>query len=57
MLPLNPTYRLPERIDHKWNGGLNVSSLDVDYFKGENVGVAGGTSLDLGFDLQTVPHS
>ncbi len=56
MLPLTSAYRLPERIDHIWNEGLDVSSLDVDYFNGENVSVAAGASLDLGFDMQTVPH-
>lgn len=56
MLPLTTAYRLPERIDHIWNAGLGVSSLDVDYFNQEDVFVPRGGSIPLGFDLQTVPH-
>jgi len=56
LLPLTSAYRLPERIDHIWNAGLGVSSMDVDYFNGEDVYVPAGGALSLGFDLQMQPH-
>lgn len=57
LIPYSSAYRLPERIDHIWNSGLNVSSMDVDYFNNEDVLVNNGSTLQLGYDLQTVPHS
>jgi hypothetical protein len=56
MLPYSSAYRLPERIDQIWNSGLGVSSLDADYFNNEDVLVGAGGSINLGFDIQTVPH-
>jgi hypothetical protein len=56
LLPYSSTYRLPERIDHIWNAGLGVSSMDVDYFNNEDVYVPNGGSLSLGFDIQMQPH-
>jgi hypothetical protein len=56
LLPYASTYRLPERIDHIWNAGLGVSSMDVDYFNNEDVYVPIGGSLSLGFDIQMEPH-
>ena len=56
LLPAVPAYRLPERIDHIWNAGLGVSSMDVDYFNDEDVYVPTGGSLSLGFDIQLQPH-
>jgi len=56
LLPYLSTYRLPERIDHIWNAGLGVSSMDVDYFNNEDVYVPNGGSLSLGFDIQMQPH-
>ena len=55
IVPTSSPYRLPERIDLLWNQGLNVTSMDVDYFNNESVSVPGGSSLNLGYDLQTVP--
>ena len=57
-MPYNTTstnYRMPERIDHIWNYGLQVSALDVDYFNNESFPAPGGSPVDLGYDLQTVP--
>jgi hypothetical protein len=56
LLPPVSVYRLPERIDHIWNAGLGVSSMDVDYFNGGDVYVPTGGSLSLGFDIQMQPH-
>jgi hypothetical protein len=56
LLPPVPAYRLPERIDHIWNAGLGVSSMDVDYFNDEDVYVPTGGALSLGFDIQMQPH-
>jgi hypothetical protein len=56
LLPPVSAYRLPERIDHVWNAGLGVSSMDVDYFNDEDVYVPTGGSLSLGFDIQMQPH-
>jgi hypothetical protein len=56
LLPYSSAYRLPERIDHIWNAGLGVSSMDVDYFNNEDVYVPTGGSLSLGFDIQMQPH-
>ena len=61
LLPPSSAYRLPERIDHIridhiWNAGLGVSSMDVDYFNNEDVYVPTGGSLSLGFDIQMQPH-
>ncbi|HEY4938302.1 MAG TPA: hypothetical protein VIJ69_04695, partial [Actinomycetota bacterium] len=56
LLPSSSAYRLPERIDHIWNAGLGVSSMDVDYFNNEDVYVPTGGSLSLGFDIQMQPH-
>ncbi|HWD71856.1 MAG TPA: hypothetical protein VG779_04955 [Actinomycetota bacterium] len=56
LVPPVPAYRLPERIDHIWNAGLGVSSMDVDYFNNEDVYVPTGGSLSLGFDIQMRPH-
>jgi len=56
LLPYASSYRLPERIDHIWNAGLGVSSMDVDYFNNEDVYVPIGGSLSLGFDIQMQPH-
>jgi hypothetical protein len=56
LLPPVSAYRFPERIDHVWNAGLGVSSMDVDYFNGEDVYVPTGGSLSLGFDIQMRPH-
>ncbi len=56
LLPYSSAYRLPERIDHIWNAGLGVSSMDVDYFNNEDVYVPTGGSLSLGFDIQMRPH-
>ncbi|MCW3045705.1 MAG: hypothetical protein JWL57_3863 [Actinobacteria bacterium] len=56
LLPYSSAYRLPERIDHIWNAGLGVSSMDVDYFNNEEAFVPNGGSLTLGFDLQMQPH-
>jgi hypothetical protein len=55
IIPMASPYRLPERIDQLWNQGLDVTSLDVDYFNDESVSVPAGSSLNLGYDLQTVP--
>ena len=56
LLPYSSAYRLPERIDHIWNAGLGVSSMDVDYFNNEDVYIPTGGSLTLGFDIQMQPH-
>jgi hypothetical protein len=56
LLPPSPAYRLPERIDHIWNGELGVSSMDVDYFNNEDVFIPAGGWLNLGIDLQMQPH-
>ncbi|MCW3037925.1 MAG: hypothetical protein JWM17_3237, partial [Actinobacteria bacterium] len=56
LLPYASTYRLPERLDHIWNAGLGVSSMDVDYFNNEDFYVPNGGSLSLGFDIQMPPH-
>jgi hypothetical protein len=55
LVPNVSGYRLPERIDHIWNGGLGVTAFDVDYFNNEPVPVAAGQRLTLGFDTQFEP--
>jgi hypothetical protein len=57
LVPETGSYQFPERIDHIWNAGLQVSSMDVDYFNDESFPVASGGALNLGYDLQTVPYS
>lgn len=56
VFPLNSSYTLPERVDHLWNQSLDVSSMGVDYFNNESLAVTAGTSLDLAFDIQSVPY-
>lgn len=57
LVPESTSYLMPENIEHIWNSGLQVSALDMAYFVGESFPVAGDKSVNLGYDLQTVPYT